>query len=111
MLAEGVTEQQRVVCFRLAVHLWRIGVPEDLARVLLGAWAKKNQPTGGKRVITPDEIISQTRAGYCGRYRGYGCDDPAIARYCEGRCPVQKNKIRLPVKSAATSQHIGTLHK
>lgn len=102
MLAEGVTEQQRVVCFRLAVHLWRIGVPEDLARVLLGAWAKKNQPTCGKRVITPEEIASQTRDGYSGRYRGYGCADPVIAQYCEGRCPVLKNKPRTDTKCAAT---------
>ncbi|MEM9416316.1 MAG: hypothetical protein AAGA29_12690 [Planctomycetota bacterium] len=111
ILVEGVTEQQRVACFRLAVHLWRIGVPEDLSRVLLGAWAKKNQPAGGKRVITPEEIASQTRDGYSGRYRGYGCDDPAIAQYCEGRCPVQKHKIRPPAKRVATSQRNGPLHK
>lgn len=88
MLSEGVTEQQRVACFRLAVHLCRIGVPEDLALVLLEAWADKNEPTGGKRTITPQEIASQTRCGYSGQYTGYGCDDPAIAQYCDGQCPV-----------------------
>jgi hypothetical protein len=88
MLSEGVTEQQRVACFRLAVHMCRIGVPEDLALVLLEAWADKNEPTGGKRIITPQEIASQTRCGYSGQYTGYGCDDPAIAQYCDGQCPV-----------------------
>ena len=88
MLSEGVTEQQRVACFRLAVHLFRIGVPEDLALVLLEAWADKNEPTGGKLIITPEEIASQTRCGYSGQYTGYGCDDPTIAQYCDGQCPV-----------------------
>lgn len=101
MLAEGVTEQQRVACFRLAVHLHRIGVPEDLARVLLEAWSDKNQPTGGKRVITVDEIANQTRDGYSGRYRGYGCDDPIIAQYCEGRCPVKKSQPQNTMRQSA----------
>lgn len=84
----GVTENQRVTCFRLAVHLYRLGIPEDLARPLLRAWARKNRPAGGKRVITDHEIIQQIGVAYTGRYRGYGCEDPIIARYCDEQCPV-----------------------
>lgn len=110
MLEEGVTQQQRVVCFRLAVHLCRVGVPEDLARVLLKAWAKKNRPTNGKRVITDNEIAQQTRDGYCGRYRSYGCEDPMIAQYCDGYCPVLNRVTEVSPKCAATSRRNGTLH-
>ena len=113
MLAEGVTEQQRVACFRLAVHLDRIDVPEDLARVLPEAWSNKNRPTGGKRVITTDEIANQTCDGYSGRYRGYGCDDPSIAQYCEGRCPVLKKQQSKTMPHSATLSAkctLGSLH-
>lgn len=90
MLDEGVTEHQRVSCFRLAVHLHRLGFPEDMAFEMLVRWAKKNRPVNGNRVITREEIEQQTRDGYSGRYRGYGCEDPMIARYCGDACPFRK---------------------
>jgi len=52
MLSEGVTANQRVACFRLAVHLKKAGVPSDIARASLQAWAMKNRPEDGKRVLT-----------------------------------------------------------
>jgi hypothetical protein len=88
MLAEGVNSYQRVSCFRLAVHLRRNGLPYDLALVTLKAWAKKNQPTNGKRVITDGEIIYQTKCAFENSYRSFGCEDPAIAAHCNKDCPL-----------------------
>lgn len=104
MLAEGVTEQQRVACFRLAVHLHRLGIPEDLAKLLLIDWSKKNRPSQGKRIITTDEITQQARDGYSGRYRGYGCDDPVISQYCQGQCPIASKTESNTTRHSATNR-------
>jgi len=86
MLTEGVTDHQRVACFRLAVHLKRAGVPCDIAVAALRTWARKNRPQGEKRIITDVEILAQTQSAYDKNYRGCGCEDPSIARYCDPRC-------------------------
>lgn len=109
MLAEGVTEQQRVACFRLAVHLHRVGLPEDLARGVLIEWSKKNRPEQGKRIITEDEITQQTRDGYSGRYRGYGCEDPAVAQYCQGQCPIASRSQSRTTHRPATNRTVRPL--
>jgi len=88
MLAEGVTDNQRVSCFRLAVHLKRQGVPFDIAVAALREWSKKNRPAGGKRVITATEIKAQTTSAFDKDYRGCACADPAIAPFCEPGCPI-----------------------
>ena len=72
-LAEGVKAMQRIVCFRLAVHFHRVGIPLDITRQALRAWAAKNDPVGGKRVITDREILEQASYAYRHGYRGYGC--------------------------------------
>ncbi|MBM3333620.1 hypothetical protein FJY63_03070, partial [Candidatus Sumerlaeota bacterium] len=43
MLSEGVTHEQRVACFRLAVHLKRVGIPYDMAVASLRVWSRKNK--------------------------------------------------------------------
>ena len=88
MLAEGVTACQRVSCFRLAVHLKRYGMPYDLALVALKAWARKNRPTDGKRIITDAEITYQAKCAFGNSYRSFGCEEPAIAAYCDNNCPL-----------------------
>ena len=88
MLAEGVADYQRVSCFRLAVHLKNAGIPHDIAVASLFAWAAKNHPTDGKRIITPDEVRSQARAAYHGAYRSCGCEDPAVQAFCDPSCPI-----------------------
>ena len=88
MLAEGVTEHQRVACFRLALHLKKAGLAEDMTMVCLRAWARKNRPATGKRVITPDEIDAQIQAAYRSDYRGCGCEEPAIQPFCVPTCPI-----------------------
>ena len=91
MLAQGVSCYQRVSCFRLAVHLKRIGIPYDQALTTLTAWAQKNRPGEGKRIITDREIESQTRCAFKKTYRSFGCEDPAIAAYCDSNCPVRSH--------------------
>ncbi|MBU1985346.1 hypothetical protein KJ815_13185 [bacterium] len=90
MLAEGVTANQRVACFRLAVNLKRAGLPVDSTVAVLKDWATRNRPENGKRTITEDEIVSQTGSAYDKEYRACGCEEPAVARYCQPGCPVNE---------------------
>jgi hypothetical protein len=96
MLAEGVSDQQRVSCFRLAVHLRRAGIPFDLSVPMLRAWARKNRPQNGKRVITDPEIEQQARDAFEKPYRSCGCEEPAVAPYCDERCPLHSRAARRP---------------
>ena len=88
MLIEGVGSYQRVSCFRLAVQLKRDGIPYDLALIMLKAWAKKNHPMKDKRIITDQEVEYQTKSAFENNYRSIGCEDPAIAAYCNKNCPM-----------------------
>ncbi len=90
MLAEGVTRYQRVACFRLALHLKRAGIPQDVAVAALAAWAAKNRPADGKEVITESELIEQTACAYTKSYRSCGCEDPAVTPFCDADCPLQR---------------------
>ena len=93
MLAEGVSDYQRVTCFRLAVQLKKAGLPEDLTVASLKAWAAKNQPAGEKRVITETEILAQVSGAYSRDYRSCGCGDPMVARYCDAACPLHRGGL------------------
>ncbi len=88
ILDQGVSENQRVACFRLAVHLKRIGLPFDIAMVVLKVWSLKNQPINGKQRITDHEIKSQTQWAYEKEYRGYCCGEPVIKSFCSKDCPL-----------------------
>ena len=89
MLAEGVIENQRVACFRMAVHLKKAGIPRDIAIAALTVWAAKNRPTDGRQIITKGEIVGQTTGAYSKPYRGCGCEEPAVAPYCNPNCPLK----------------------
>lgn len=89
MLSEGVTEFQRVACFRLAVHLKKTGLPGDLVATILQAWAARNKPTDGKAIITAAEVADQVRWAYHYDYRSCGCEETAVARYCSPDCPIR----------------------
>jgi hypothetical protein len=95
MLQRGVSQYQRVSCFRLAVHLKRLGLPFDLTVSALKTWAQKNKPINGKRIITEREINQQTESAYNRCYRSYGCETEAIAPFCQSDCPIWiwKNEI------------------
>jgi hypothetical protein len=88
MLAEGVSDYQRVRCFRLAVQLKKAGLPEGTTIAGLKAWAAKNRPQGEKRVITEDEILAQVTDAYSRDYRSCGCEDPSVVPYCDPACPL-----------------------
>ena len=97
MLTEGVSDYQRVTCFRLAVQLKKAGRPEDLAVAALKAWAGKNRPTGERRVITEEEILAQVAGAY-----SRGCGDPKVAAYCDPDCPLfHRNDDRCQPRRAA----------
>ena len=92
MLTEGVRQYQRVACFRLAVHLKKAGIPEDVAVAGLVTWASKNRPEGGKRIITEAEVIEQTSYAYAKPYRACGCEDPAMMPFCQLPCPLKPSE-------------------
>lgn len=96
MLAQGVTDNQRVACFRLAFHLRRAGVPLDLAVATLQAWARKNRPQNGKQIISDLEIGQQASDAYKRSYRSCGCEDAAVAPYCDEHCSLYSRSVRKP---------------
>ena len=93
MLEDGVGEFQRVACFRLAVQLRRVGMPYDLAVVVLLEWATKNTPMPGKQIITETEVKAQTAQAYLKEYRGHGCEEPGIVPYCDPTCPIYARRM------------------
>ena len=103
ILDQGVCENQRVACFRLAVHLKRIGLPFDIAMVVLKVWSLKNRPANGKQRITDHEIKSQAQWAYEKEYRGYGCGEPVIKSFCSKDCPLfQRTKSNKTGKEKAS---------
>ena len=89
MLDEGVTADQRVACFRLAVHLRKAGLPFDITVAALSEWAAKNRPGQGKGTITEREIKAQTASAFLKEYKGCGCEEPIVTAYCSTACPVR----------------------
>ncbi len=94
MLQEGVRENQRVACFRLAIHLRKVGLPLDLTAAALRTWARRNRPLNGKLVISDSEIADQTSYAYKREYVGCGCEDPAVAPFCSPDCPVLAKRMQ-----------------
>jgi len=90
MLQDGVTQNQRVSCFRLAIHLKRLGLPHDVSVAALKRWSIKNQPGNGRRIMTEAGIINQVSSAYDKEYRGYGCDTEAVAPFCHPDCSVHR---------------------
>jgi TOTE conflict system, Archaeo-Eukaryotic Primase domain len=90
MLNEGVTKYQRVSCFRLAANLNKIGIPYEMAELILKRWATKNKPVKNKRIITNREIIEQTAYAYSKGYQGYGCETEAVSPFCIKGCALNK---------------------
>lgn len=97
MLAQGVADHQRVACFRLAVHLKKAGMPQDITLACLRSWAGKNRPADCKSVICEEEIVAQVTWAYERNYRGCGCEEPAVAPFCDPACA-------LHVRSQGTPQ-------
>ena len=92
ILSEGVTFDQRICTFRLAINLKKAGLPLDLTIATLSVWAQKNRPKDGKRIITEKEIESQAEYAYQKDYRGCGCEEAVIASFCDNSCPLASRK-------------------
>jgi hypothetical protein len=88
ILNQGVTFDQRVACFRIAVHLKRVGMPYDLTIATLMNWRFKNRTQENKRIITSDEIKAQVQWAYKKSYTGYGCQESVINHFCDPGCKV-----------------------
>ena len=88
MLNEGITFNQRVACFRLAVHLKRVGLPYDAVIAILTNWRLKNHPKENKGIITASEIEEQVGWTFKKNYSGYGCSEPIIESFCDPKYPV-----------------------
>ncbi|MFC1972251.1 hypothetical protein ACFLVE_02455 [Chloroflexota bacterium] len=84
----GVPEGCRdEVTFRLAVHLHRQGMPQQLAEATLLEWdANYNRPAIGSTVIR-----QKIRQAYTGKY-GLGCLNDLILPFCEQDCPVYRKR-------------------
>ncbi len=89
ILQNGVEFDQRVVAFRIAVHLKRVGLPEDCTVAALLEWKRKNKPINNKLTITTREIHEQVEWAYKKEYTGYGCQDSIIQAFCDPRCPIK----------------------
>ena len=103
MLKEGVSENQRVSCFRLAVHLRRIGLPFDMVVAVLLEWREKNRPGRGKDRLSDSEVRSQSAHAFQKEYRGYACGDPAVTPYCEDSCWLFKRRGGVPLSKSVSS--------
>lgn len=90
ILQQGVTFDQRVATFRIAVHLKRIGIPYEFAVIVLVNWKKKNKPVNGQRIITSEEVEEQIDWAYKKNYTGFGCQEKIIQSFCDLKCPVFK---------------------
>ncbi|MFC1637324.1 hypothetical protein ACFL5Z_21090 [Planctomycetota bacterium] len=49
-----------------------------------------------ERIITDKEIEYQTTCAYEKLYRSFGCEDPAVAVYCDNECPLYAYTIGKP---------------
>jgi hypothetical protein len=92
ILRDGASQNQRTSCFRLAVHLKRLGLPYDVAVAALRTWALKNKTQNGKGVIRDSEIVSQASDAYNKSYAGFGCGSEAMGPFCEPSCAIYQWK-------------------
>ncbi|MEW6238579.1 MAG: hypothetical protein AB1656_24605 [Candidatus Omnitrophota bacterium] len=92
ILSEGVQEFQRVITFRLAIHLKNRGDSLQTAIRCLMQWRNKNRPRKGRGIIRPEEIVQQVQFAYAKNYRRLGCEDPEIRPFCDPHCPIFRNQ-------------------
>jgi len=89
-MLQGVTTNQRVIAFRLAIHLKKLGFPYQTTIDAIKTWSLKNKPKNSKNRIRYEEIESQVQSAYEHQYNSYGCNDSIITPYCDLSCPIYK---------------------
>lgn len=88
-MERGVSEGGRdQVMFRLAVHYWDQGYTPDQALEKLNVVNAKNSPPLDRKVIQ-----QKVEQAYKERY-GFGCNEPAIAQFCDSNCPIYRRRNR-----------------
>jgi len=92
-MLEGVSSNQRVVCFRLGISLKAMGLSYEMAAAVLNTWALRNRPIDEKQIISWKEIASQTADAYK-EYQSYGCEDPTVQEYCQPDCHIKRSQCR-----------------
>ncbi|MBK7105932.1 MAG: hypothetical protein IPH62_11675 [Ignavibacteriae bacterium] len=90
ILRDGVTFDQRIASFRLAINLKRIGTPKEQTIEILNDWKQKNKPINGKKIITKKEIKEQVGWAYSKDYKGFGCEVPIIKSFCDPKCKTNR---------------------
>jgi len=87
-MMSGVPEGCRdEVAFRLAVHLYRQGMPQQLAESTLLKWdIDYNQPAIGSATIR-----QKIKQAYSGKY-GLGCLSVLIQPFCDSSCPIYRKR-------------------
>jgi len=105
MLRDGVSQYQRISCFRLAVHLKRLGLPFDVAVAALKVLSYKNRPKDNKQVITERKIIDQISYAYKKNYRGFGCNSQVVNFRLSFRCLIKP--VIFPIKSMKIRSILG----
>ncbi len=75
------------VAFRLAVHLYRQGMPQQLAEATMLQWdIDYNQPPIGSAIVR-----RKIKQAYTGKY-GLGCLNPLIQQFCNLACPIYQKR-------------------
>jgi hypothetical protein len=93
-MLKGVSENQRVICFRLAISLCTAGFDKPMSQDILFSWAARNTPKNGKAIITKKEIIEQCSYGFNSNQTSYGCGEAATNPYCNQDCHLYEINIK-----------------
>ena len=94
MLAEGVTDNQRLSAFYLAIALKQAGIPEPAVEALLCDWRQRNRPREGRSVITDYEVRTQVRCAFGHGYTSHGCTNEAVTPFCSEECAIRRKQRR-----------------
>ena len=85
MMRQGVDQGARnEASLRVAVGLYRSGVPLDLAMVMMLEWNMRNRPP-----LDEAELGRTVASAYSGQY-SYGCRSALIQQYCDPSCPIYR---------------------
>jgi hypothetical protein len=94
-MLRGVSQLQKVRCFRLAIHLCSAGFDQIMSQEILKIWATRNTPINGKTIIKDSEIIAQCNDGFKENHTSYGCGTPETRPYCSKTCKLFNVNIKI----------------
>lgn len=90
-ILEGVSEGSRDnAAIRLAVHLAKQGMPEDVVLSALKAWNMRNVPP-----LSESEVAKSVESAFSHDY-DFGCNDAVLEAFCDGQCPFKGRETEAP---------------